>query len=70
MERVIQNLLDRRDYNRAEQGKYEAMHGEHVAETGDYTASIWSEMAEWHKGKVDAFTTALEAIHNELEAAQ
>ena len=69
MENVIQNLLDRRDYNRAEQGKYEAMHGEHVA-NGGIEFSIWAEMAEWHRGKVDALTTALEIIHNEMEAAQ
>ena len=68
MQNVIQNLLDRRDHNRAEQGRYEAMHGEHVAQGGAH-ASIWSEMAEWHKGKVNAYTIALEAIHNELEAA-
>ena len=68
MEKVIQNLLDRRDYNRAEQGRYEKKHGEHVA-GGGACQSIWSEMAEWHKGKVNAYTIALEAIHNELEAA-
>jgi hypothetical protein len=68
MENIIRNITDRRDYNMQEQGRYEAMHGEHVADGGSH-ASIWSEMAEWHKGKVVAFNLALEIIQNEMDAA-
>ena len=64
---MIKHLRDRIAYSRSEQGEYEAKHGEWNAKHGDLH-SIYSEMADWHKGRVCAFSLALELITNREEA--
>lgn len=63
---MILHLKDRIAYCQDEQGRYEQMHGELCARDGDLH-SLWSEMADWHKGRVCAFNVAIELLE-ELEA--
>ena len=57
---MINQLKDRIVYCEDQFGYYEKLHGEEVAngESNDHT--IWSEMRDWFKGKVDAYTVALD----------
>ena len=59
---LINHLKHRISYTTEEQFRYENMH----QETGK-SASIWSEMAEWHKGRACAYNVALELIEDHLE---
>ena len=65
---LIYHLKDRIAYTQGEQGVYEAKHAAWNAEHGD-PHSIWSEMADWHKGRACAFNIALELIENMTEDA-
>ena len=59
LDNMIENLKERIAYNEEQVAHYEAEHGKHVAKHGGY-CSIWSELADWHKGKVIAFGLALD----------
>lgn len=63
---MIQHLKNRIQYCQDEQGKYEAKHGEFNAEFGD-NHSVWSELADWQKGRACAFNVVIELLE-ELEA--
>ena len=63
---LIHHLKHRITYCQEEQGKYESMHGELNAKDGTMH-SLWSEMADWHKGRACAYNVALELVE-ELEA--
>ena len=56
---MIDQLKDRRDYNESQVKHYEEEHAKHVLNGGGHS-SVWSEMADWHKGKVIAFGLALD----------
>ena len=58
---LISQLKDRIVYCQDEQGKYEAMHGELNAKH-EAMHSLWSEMADWHKGRACAFNVVLELL--------
>ena len=60
---LIQHLKDRIVYSQDEQGKYEAHHGEWNAKNGDMH-SLWTEMADWHKGRICAFNVVLELLED------
>ena len=58
---LIMNLKDRIAYSQDEQGRYEEMHGDLNAKSGDMH-SLWSEMADWHKGRVCAYNAVIEML--------
>lgn len=64
---LITQLTDRITLAHESQGDYEKQHGEWVAKFGD-NHSIYSEMADWSKGRALAYTHALELVL-ELESA-
>ena len=59
---LIHHLKHRIAYSQEEQGRYEAMHKDEGT-----MHSLWSEMADWHKGRVCAYGVALELLE-ELDA--
>ena len=65
---LIQNLKDRIAHNEQEVARHERKHGEHVARNPKMICSIDSEMADWHRGKIVAFTLAMKMV-KELEVA-
>ena len=64
---LVTQLTDRITLAHESQGEYEEKHGEWVAKFGD-NHSIYSEMADWSKGRALAYTHALELVL-ELESA-
>ena len=60
-EELIRNLLNLIDINEEQQGEYEKKHGEFNAKWGD-EHSIYSELADWSKGKAVAYRQAIELI--------
>ena len=57
---MISQLKDRIVYCEEQKGYYEKLHGEEVAkgESNDHT--VWSEMCDWYKGKLNAYNVALD----------
>ena len=57
---MIQRLSVNIEYCEEQLGYYERLHGEEVAkgESNDHT--IWSEMCDWYKGKLNAYGVALD----------
>ena len=60
-EELIRNLSDLIVLNESQQGEYEEKHGEFSAKWGD-EHSIYSELADWSKGKIVAYRQAIELI--------
>ena len=58
---IIRNLKDRIAYNESQVAHYEAEHGKWVATHGE-EHSIWSELKDWHLGKVQGLQTAIDVI--------
>lgn len=65
---LIQNLKDRIAHNEECVAHHEKKHGEYVAKNPGVICSIDSEMADWHKGKIVAFSLAIKMV-KELEDA-
>ena len=65
-QQMVEELKERIAYNEDQHACYERLHAEEVSK-GD-TITVWSEMRDWHKGKIIAFNIALE-MAEELETA-
>ena len=53
---MINQLKDRIVYCEDQLGYYKKLHGEAVS--NDHT--VWSEMRDWYKGKINAYNVALD----------
>ena len=58
---MINQLRDRIAYNEDQQGYYEKKHADEFVVKGQ-VHSIWSEMADWYKGKIVGLRQAIEMI--------
>ena len=57
---MMDQLKDRIVYCEDQFGYYEKLHGEEVANGESNDHSVWSEMRDWYKGKINAYSVALE----------
>jgi len=64
---MIDELKTRLTYCEDQMAHYEKLHGEEVANGESATCTIWTEMKEWYKGKINAYNVALE-MAQELES--
>ena len=62
IEQVIESLKVRIEHNQKEFGECERLHGEVVAEDPSIWNTAFSEMRDWHAGKLEAYKQVLEML--------
>lgn len=61
-EQLIQDLKHRIARNEKRFAVHEKRHGEYVAKNPEVIYSYDSEMANWHKGKINAYNQVIEML--------
>lgn len=59
---LILSLKHRIEHNEERLADHERRHGEYVARNPRMICSVESEMADWHKGKINAYNAILEML--------